>query len=495
MGVMLAVFVIAAPFASVRLPGNNAFIPIVQTVLFFGDLITAVLIYTNYSIARSRALLVLANGYLFTALIIVPHTLTFPGAVAPEGVLGPALQTNGWLFIIWRFSFPAAVIGYVALSGRTNSKTKTQQDANAIFWSVIIVIGLICAITWILLSAEPNLPRLFLDRLTFAPLVPYTGVFDMLVCGIALWLLWFRQKTILDQWLSVAIFATLLEMVMVTFLLGGRFDVSWYTIRIFSVIAATVVLLALLTETMNLYGKLARSTQALKQERHVRLVTVEAATGAMTHEIRQPLTAIAASGEAALSWLRRTPPDLKEIGECLTEIVHETHRVNDVITSVRRLFKVSGVDQKAMLQVNDLIQETLWSLEHDLREYGVSLTTEFTNKLPPINADRAQIQQVLLNLFKNAIEAMLSCPPEKRSLRVATGATENSGVSIHIRDTGPGISAENWESVFDPFFTTKQNGTGLGLSICRAIVERHGGKLRLGESSSRGTTFEVSFPA
>ena len=115
--------------------------------------------------------------------------------------------------------------------------------------------------------------------------------------------------------------------------------------------------------------------------------------------------------------------------------------------------------------------------------------------MPSIHADRAQINQVLFNLFKNAIEAMLSCPPEKRSLRVVTAATENSDVSINIRDTGPGIGVENRESVFDPFFTTKQKGTGLGLFICRTIIERHGGKLRLGESSSRGTTFEISFPS
>jgi Membrane-associated sensor, integral membrane domain len=111
-GLMVAAFVPAASFGSVRLPGNNAFIPIIQTVLFFGDLITAVLIYTKYSINRSRALLVLASGYFFTALIIVPHTLTFPNVFAPNGLLGPALQTTGWLHVIWHLAFPLAVIGY-----------------------------------------------------------------------------------------------------------------------------------------------------------------------------------------------------------------------------------------------------------------------------------------------------------------------------------------------------------------------------------------------
>ncbi|MFZ1951624.1 MAG: MASE4 domain-containing protein [Pseudolabrys sp.] len=496
-GLMVAAFVPAASFGSVRLPGNNAFIPIIQTVLFFGDLITAVLIYTKYSINRSRALLVLASGYFFTALIIVPHTLTFPNVFAPNGLLGPALQTTGWLHVIWHLAFPLAVIGYVVLSDRTNSQPKTQViDVSAVLWSVVIVIGLVCAITWGLLASEDKfLPRLFLDRTTFAPLVLYTGLFSTLVCAIALSLLWFRRKSILDEWLAIAVFATLLELLMVTLFSAGRFDIGWYSVRVFSVMAATVVLLALLAETTNLYAKLARSTQALEQERDARLVTVEAATGAMAHEMRQPLSAIAASGEAGLVWLRRTPPNLTETSECLTSIVHASHSANEVISSVRRLFNTGGVDQRTILQVNDLIRETLSSLEHDLRDYGVSLTTELGGNVPSIHADRAQINQVLFNLFKNAIEAMLSCPPEKRSLRVVTAATENSDVSINIRDTGPGIGVENRESVFDPFFTTKQKGTGLGLFICRTIIERHGGKLRLGESSSRGTTFEISFPS
>jgi signal transduction histidine kinase len=495
MGVLLAVFVVAAPFTRVQLPGNNAFIPIVQTVVFFGDLITAVLIYTKYSIVRSRALLVLASGYLFTALITVPHTLTFPGALAPDGVLGPALQTNGWLFIIWRFSLPAAVIGYVALSGRTNSKTKTQQRDYSIFWSVIIVIGLICAITWILLSAEPNLPRLFLDRITFAPLVPYTVLFDALVCGIVLWLLWFRQKSILDQWLSIAIFATVLEMVMVTFFVRVRFDVGWYTVRIFAVTAATVVLLALLAETMYLYAKLARTIQALKRERSVRLLSVEAATGAMAHEIRQSLTAIASTGEAGLTWMERKPLKLHEVRECLTSIVDEAHRANEVMTSVRRMFDTAGADQRTTFQVNFLIQETFVELEHDLQENDIVLTRDLADSLPRIHADRTQIHQLLLNLIKNAIEAMQSCSREKRFLRVATRRTEYSHVSINTRDSGPGISAEHQQRVFLPFFTTKQDGTGLGLPICKAIVERHDGTLELRQSESGGSSFEIILPS
>ena len=127
MAIMLAAFVAVVPFATVRLPGNSGFIPIVQAILFIADLITAVLIYTMHFVVRSRALLVLASGYLFSAIFLIPHTLTFPNVFAPEGLLGPALQTTGWLYVISHFAFPASVIGYVALSDRTASEKKPQS--------------------------------------------------------------------------------------------------------------------------------------------------------------------------------------------------------------------------------------------------------------------------------------------------------------------------------------------------------------------------------
>ena len=340
MGALLAAFLLMAPFATVPLPGNNAFIPIIQTILLFGDLITAVLIYTQYFISPSRGLLVLASGYLFTALIIIPHTLTFPNVFAPNGVLGPALQTTGWLHIIWHFSFPAAVIGYVFLDEKPKAKKRSDvSNLRAIAWSVGIVAALVFTIAWGLLAAESKfLPTLFLDRARFSPLVVYMGLLDASVCAIALASLAFRRRSVLDQWLMIAVFATLLEMVGVTFLSGGRFDAAWYSVRIFSVTAAVVVLLGLLAETTNMYAKLAAAGEVLRQERNERLMTVEAATAAMAHEIRQKLTVISASGEAALILMKRPSPDIKQIGECLNEMVGAAHSLNEIIGGLRGLF-------------------------------------------------------------------------------------------------------------------------------------------------------------
>jgi signal transduction histidine kinase len=193
--------------------------------------------------------------------------------------------------------------------------------------------------------------------------------------------------------------------------------------------------------------------------------------------------------------MNRTPPALKELRECLDSVVSEGQRASEVIESVLRLSKTGTETRLTMLDVNGVIHETLRFIEHDLEEHGISLTTEYSHNLPQIRADRTQIQQLVINLVRNAVEAMRSCSPDKRSLRIVTGVAGNSDVSFYVQDSGPGITAENRSSIFDPFFSTKATGTGLGLSICRTIVERHGGKLVLNESNSRGSIFEVSLPS
>jgi len=496
LGVLLAAFVIAVPFASTPMPQSNGFIPVIQTIIIFADLITALLLFTQFSLVRSRAVLVLASGYLFSAMIVLAHTLTFPVVFAPEGLLGAGPQTAAWLGAIWHFGFPAAVLGYAWLKDRPLLKTASQISARAaIVWSALGVISLVCAVTWALTAGDKLLPPLMLDRNRFAPPVFYAAPFDAVVSACAFLLLWLRQKYELDQWLMIAVFATLGEMAMVTFFSVSRFDLGWYSTRLFGVVASTVVLTALLIESTTLYARLARTIYALKHERDVRPTTVEATTIAIAHELRQPLAAITAWGAAGLNWMNRTPPALKELRECLDSVVSEGQRASEVIESVLRLSKTGTETRLTLLDVNGVIHETLRFIEHDLEEHGISLTTEYSHNLPQIRADRTQIQQLVINLVRNAVEAMRSCSPDKRSLRIVTGVAGNSDVSFYVQDSGPGITAENRSSIFDPFFSTKATGTGLGLSICRTIVERHGGKLVLNESNSRGSIFEVSLPS
>jgi signal transduction histidine kinase len=255
-----------------------------------------------------------------------------------------------------------------------------------------------------------------------------------------------------------------------------------------------MLLFILLAETTLLYARLANAIVLLRREHGNRLMSIEAATGAMAHEIRQPLTTIASSGEAGMTWIKRNPPKLKEVSECLNQMVDASHHANEIITGIRGLFNRTKLHQRSLIQLNNVIHESLNLLQPDLQVNGITVSDECRENLPEIAADHTQIQQVILNLLKNAIEAMQSSTSGQNILRIKTNLNANSDVALYIQDSGPGISGSDRENIFDPFFTTKPNGTGLGLSICRTIVEDHGGTLRLAETNSRGSTFEVVFP-
>jgi signal transduction histidine kinase len=174
-------------------------------------------------------------------------------------------------------------------------------------------------------------------------------------------------------------------------------------------------------------------------------------------------------------------------------VKNDSGRANEVIASVRALFNATA-RQRTMVDINLLAWEVLGMVENDLHIHGVSTSTECQEGLPQITADPIQLQQVILNLVKNAIDAIAIGPKTQKAIRLITTYDGKSVVSIYVQDTGPGIALDNQSQVFDPFFTTKLSGMGLGLSISRRIIEDHGGDLRLTETSSKGCTFEVTLP-
>jgi C4-dicarboxylate-specific signal transduction histidine kinase len=221
---------------------------------------------------------------------------------------------------------------------------------------------------------------------------------------------------------------------------------------------------------------------------------VNAATAAIAHEVKQPLAAISIYCSAALRWLKKTPPDFEEIQTCLTATANASHRANEIVGSIRDLFGAAA-HQMILIEFNRLVQQVLRMVENDLRVQGVVVSTEFQKDLPQIMGDRTLLQQVILNLVRNAIEAMGTVPTSNKVLRLVTTQDRNSVVSLSVQDSGPGINPKNGDHVFDPFFTTKSSGTGLGLSISRKIIEDHGGDLRLTQTSSNGCTFEITLPS
>jgi signal transduction histidine kinase len=246
-------------------------------------------------------------------------------------------------------------------------------------------------------------------------------------------------------------------------------------------------------ESTTLYGRLANAFVLLRRERADRLANVQAATAAMAHELRQPLTGIATRGSAGVNWLKRTPPEIDKARECFQSMIAASLHANEIIAAIRDLYRKTPTEH-TMIQINDVVREVLALVQDDFRAEVVIATAEYQGNLPGIYASPAQIQQVILNLVKNAVEAMRSVPSDKRRLRLMTGFDGEKGVSVYIQDSGPGITSENQDRIFEPFFTTKPSGTGLSLPICRSIVEDHGGELRLSKTNSGGTSFELILP-
>jgi signal transduction histidine kinase len=490
-GVILIASAAVAPFADISLVRLDSFIPSIQVVISITSIITAVLLFGQFSTIGSRALLVLATGYLFVALIVVSHILTFPGAFSPTGLLGAGAQTAGWLYFAWHFGFPVAVVGYVLLK---DEKSPVRHSAgSAIVGTVMVVVGLVCLLTWIATAKEQFLPVLFTDAMKFSPLTSYVVGTDLFLSMLALILLWKRSRSILDLWLCVAICAFLAELVINNVFISGRFTLGWYSGRAFPILVSTIVMILMIAQTFGLNGKLMHLTMMLQRERSNKLANLEAVVASIAHEVRQPLASIAIRGAATRRYLDHTPPDLGKARNSVGAIVDASMRANEILESIRGLF--SNVDQeKQLIDVNQLAAEALELQREELTAFGIQTSFQQTPHLPLIIAHKGQLREVILNLIQNAIDAMGAVEGRRRILRIKTDRHSNEAITISVEDSGPGIDLRKIERIFDPFFSTKAKGMGLGLAICKSIVERHHGQLSVSSEIGGETRFRIILP-
>ena len=493
-GVTVAIGLMA-PFAltPVRI---GAFVPVITAILFVNDLITATLLFGQFSIVRSHALLVIASAYLFTALMAIPFALTFPGQFSPTGLLGAGLQSSAWIYNFWHYGFPVAAIVYAMLLrdvGRINSVSRASPRS-AISWSVAIVIGLVCGLTWLATAGDEFLPRLFLDSIHPTPLARIVTSTNTFICALAIALLYIRRRSVLDLWLMVVLCAWITEMAILDVLLYARFTFGFYAGRGFSLITSVVVLVVLLAEMTRLYARLARSNRALQREQNNKLMNLEAMAASIAHEVRQPLTIIAMSGDRALQCLGHAPPDLKAVQSALNRMVSDSRRASEVFDNIRILFGRAGQGHEP-IDVNEIALGVLSILRGELEEHGVTASAELTPELPLVMGHRGQMEEVILNLVHNAVEAMDPIKSGSRMLRVITRYDNCDAITVAVEDTGPGIDPEKLDGIFDAFVTTKSQGRGLGLAICRMIIERHGGQLSAwSDKKKRGALFQFTLP-
>jgi signal transduction histidine kinase len=495
-GVALFLIVAAAaiaPFARIQLARVDAFIPVLQTSLFVVDLITAALLFAQYSIQPQRALLALASGYICSGSFSFLQTLAFPGGYAPAGLIGDGPNSPAWIYVLWHTTFPAAILVYALTKDATGHAKPGRPAMRAIAITLACVLAVIAGLTWIVTTKMEYLPRFYTDVSFQTSLGNQANVALLLWGATALAVLLFRRRTILDLWLMLTLLAYSPNFLVAIIGSSVRFTVGWYAARGFVLVGSCMLLSVLLIETTFLYSRLASAMTLQRRERTNRLLSVEAVTGAVAHELRTPLGAIALNASTALSQLRSNPRELEDMEDILSDIEADSHRAGAMISSIREM-TTKAIHRSGLANAEDVGQLVLRLLKHDLQVNEVSVTTEFQGNLPEVQLDSMELQQVLLNLVRNAIDAMSTSPPEARRLRLKTSFDGQSTVLISVQDSGPGISAEDRERIFDPFFTTKPGGMGLGLAISSSLVANYGGKLRLVKSDSDGSIFELDMP-
>jgi PAS domain S-box-containing protein len=747
----VAAFVLVAPFARTQLAEINAFIPAFEGVIFVTDLVTSVLLFSQFAIYRLRALLVLACGYLFSALMIIPHALTFPGAFSPTGLLGAGLQTTASLYWFWHLLFPMALLGYGLLRDEKSDPGPAEPSLLAVVvGSAALVLALACGLTLLAIAGNNYLPVLFADRVGFTPEARLAAATTMLLSASAVAVLWLRRRSLLDQWLIIVALAVVLEMALGSIFVSGRFSLGFYAGRLFSLLTATIVLVVLLVETMRFHANVARSkerkirrlvdanilgicisnlegaiieandeflrmlqysredvasgrlrwtdlTPAEWREQSERSVAELHSTGAfhpvekeyfrkdgsrvpvliggalfekssnegvvfaldlterkraeealrrdeawiaqaqrlshigtwvsdgttrailywseecyriwgfdraqglpsredmwgrihpedrerlwgqvqeairehrdflgefrillpdgtvkyleanahhqfsplgallqvictgvdvterkraqeererlhqlesdfahmnrvstmgelaasLSHEILHPIATASNNAWAGMRFLEMSPPNLDKAKVAFGCVVRDADRAKDIVGRMRDQIK-KAPPRKERFDLNEAIDEVIVIVRSTIAKNRIVVRTHLMNGLVAIRGDRIQLQQVLVNLILNAVEAMSSVEDSARELSITTEQSQSGGIFVAVHDSGAGIDPRNFARVFEPFYTTKTSGVGMGLSICQTIINHHGGRLWVSANEPRGAVFQFTLPA
>jgi hypothetical protein len=357
--VLLFGLVALGPFATKPLPQVNGFIPALDATIFVTDFVTACLLLTHFSVTRSRAILALACGYLFSALIVIAHGLAFPGAFSPTGNFDGSRFTTFRIYLFWHLGLPASIFAYVWLREKDRRMVGTRAPTTRVaIYSVASVLALVSCIVWLGTGDElPPWDGLGNDlRVSL-----WLTILTMLTCATALSVLWRFRLSALDQWLMVVMVALMVELTL-TALLGGLrprlFTLGFYTGRVFSLVTSTAVLTGLLAETARLYDRLARANMLVELAHANRVATMGQLTASIAHEVNQPIAALLTNAETAVRWLAHQPPNFEKAKQSIDRIISDGRRTADIVGRIRGFSKNAPV-QTENLQMNEIILEVL----------------------------------------------------------------------------------------------------------------------------------------
>ncbi|SRR5579884_3315382 len=478
-----------APFARMHFPEVSAFIPLYQGALLVIDLITATILYSQFVQSRWAAFLILASAYLFDGLMIVPHTLTFPGLFTASGLLGAGPQTTAWLFLFWHGGFAAFILAYAIL--REIDGLHIRAVLAALVASIIVVGVLVTGLSMLATVGHDALPTVM--RGNDYTLVVRKGISPavclLTVCGLAA--LWSRRnRSILDLWLVVVLATWLCDVLLGAVVGSSRFDLGFYAGRAFGLLSSCFLLVTLLVEVVRLQSELVKSEQAIARIQHFE--AIGKLTGGIAHDFNNLLTIVGGAAEM----MRRAPDDRSKVARLCESILDAVQR-GATVTRQLLTFARQQVSHAETANPNRLLQR----FEALLRQaVGANVEIQFDMSLviDPVRIDPTLFESAVLNLVVNARDAM----PHGGRITIRTknvAVSESSGmeqvpagdyVTIEISDNGVGMTPEVRAQAVNPFFTTKQfgAGSGMGLSQVYGFVRTFGGFLQIDSELGKGTT-------
>jgi two-component system, sensor histidine kinase and response regulator len=494
-------FAAAVPFAKLPLLPLPGFIPVYQSALIVGDLVTAMLLFGQHRVQRESRLGLLAAGYLFTALLAGVHLLSFPGLFASGGLLGAGMQTTAWLYMAWHAGFPLFVIAYVLTPDRAAGR---YHDA-ALAAGVLAAVG---ALTWLTTAGHHLLPPIMSgNRYTPAMLFVVGSVWLLSLAALALlWLRRHQRRSVLDLWLSVVLFAWLCDIGLSAVFNGGRYDLGFYAGRLYGLFAASFVLVELLLENARLHRRLValhrrdrQRTAELATARDAALAADEAKgrfLANMSHEIRTPMNAILGLTHLALE----TRLDARQ-RDYLTKLQSASKSLMRLLDDVLDYSKIEAdklVLEHEVFELEALLANVASLFSARAEQGGLALLVQLDRHLPArVVGDPLRLAQVLNNLVGNAIkfteqgEVVLGAEPLAREGQATV-------LRFFVRDTGIGLTAEQQARLFTPFTQADRStarrygGTGLGLAICRRLAQLMGGQVSLASEPGKGSEFSVT---
>ena len=358
-GILIVFLLIAfGPFKGIRLHRVDAFVPAYATAMFVCDSITAILLYSQFAIVRSRAILVIASGYFFAALILIPWIMVFPGVFVPNKGLMGGMQSTSWIYFFQHAGFSLFVIAYaLSKDGAAGQRSGQGTVGGEIALSIASTAVAVVAVASLFIVGEALLPRVTVDSTHLSTLWPYAGAPVALLSVAAIAVLWMRRRMALDLWLMVVMLLFAIEIPLTYYPDPERFSLGWYVVRVFGILSSSIVLMLLIHEITTLYARLLGAVLAQRREREARLMTGDAVSTSIAHEVRQPLTAMITSADAGMRFLDRSIPNVDRAKKAFERIVEDGHRAGDVIESIRANFK------------NDVREQAYWTSMSSSRKY------------------------------------------------------------------------------------------------------------------------------